>query len=193
MDLSCFNTSNIKSMYLMFYECSKLESVDVHTFNTSNVTDMSDMFYGCESLGSLDLSNFQIGYETSTSRMLANMPNLSSLTISSSMKRLNENACNGTGTRLSPCVIHAPQGFDFGTATDGPYFVWKSGCFCLPGSYAWGDVNHDGDVNITDVTLTVSKVLGNEATDFYIRNADINEDNMVNITDVTHIVNIILK
>ena len=193
LDLSCFNTSNIKSMYSMFYECSKLESVDVHTFNTSNVTDMTDMFYGCESLGSLDLSNFQIGYETSTSRMLANMPNLSSLKISSSMKRLNENACNGTGTRLSPCVIQAPQGFDFGTATDGPYFVWKSGCFRLPGSYAWGDVNHDGEVNITDVTLTVNKVLGNEATDFYIRNADINEDNMLNITDVTHIVNIILK
>ena len=34
----------------MFYKCSSLKSIDLSSFNTSNVKDMSSMFYGCSSL-----------------------------------------------------------------------------------------------------------------------------------------------
>lgn len=193
LDLSCFNTSNVKVMNRMFYYCRELESLDVHSFNTSNVTDMAYMFYKCESLRSLDLSNFYIGKETKTGCMLANMPKLSSLKISRSMSRLGDYDCSGTGTLHSPCVIQAPEGFDFGTETDGPYFMWKSGYFRLADSYAWGDVNHDGDVNITDVSTTVAKVLGHETGDFYMRNADFDEDHNLSVTDVTLLVRTILN
>ena len=192
LNLSSFNTSNVRVMKDMFSYCRELESVDVHTFNTSKVTDMSYMFYECKSLGSLDLSNFQIGEEAKTDLMLAGMSNLSSLKISRSMSRLANNACNATGTRLSPCVIQAPQGFDYGTETDGPYFVWKSGYFRLADSYAWGDVNHDGEVDIKDVAMTVNELLGIESKEFYIRNADFEEDNVISVADVMNIVNIIL-
>ena len=37
------------TMY-MFYKCSSLESIDLSSFNTTNVKDMSCMFYGCSSL-----------------------------------------------------------------------------------------------------------------------------------------------
>ena len=40
----------------MFYNCSKLEKINLSNFDTSSVTDMKEMFYGCESLTSLDLS-----------------------------------------------------------------------------------------------------------------------------------------
>ena len=34
----------------MFSECSSLQSINLSSFNTTNVKDMSEMFYGCSSL-----------------------------------------------------------------------------------------------------------------------------------------------
>ena len=42
----------------MFYDCNKLTSLNLSNFNTNNVKDMSCMFYGCSSLTSLNLFNF---------------------------------------------------------------------------------------------------------------------------------------
>ena len=58
LDLSCFNTSNVGNMESMFDGCSILTSLDLSNFNTSNVRNMCCMFYDCNSLMSLDLSNF---------------------------------------------------------------------------------------------------------------------------------------
>ena len=50
IDLSSFNTTNVKDMSGMFWGCSSLESIDLSSFNTTNVNDMSCMFYRCSSL-----------------------------------------------------------------------------------------------------------------------------------------------
>ena len=50
INLSSFNTTNVKDMSLMFYECSSLRSIDLSSFNTTNVEDMTWMFFGCSSL-----------------------------------------------------------------------------------------------------------------------------------------------
>ena len=78
---------------------------------------------------------------------------------------------------------------DFGKpqTLDDAEFSWT-----VVGGYDLGDVNHDGDVNVTDVTLTVNHVLGQNPTVFYEENADINQDGSINITDITNIVNLIL-
>ena len=34
----------------MFFSCKSLEPIDLSSFNTTNVKDMSCMFYGCYSL-----------------------------------------------------------------------------------------------------------------------------------------------
>ena len=60
LDLSNFNTNNVKDMMGMFYYCTSLTSLDLSYFNTQNVNDMNYMFYHCTSLTSLDLSNFNI-------------------------------------------------------------------------------------------------------------------------------------
>ena len=58
INLSNFNTSQVKSVNRMFYDCSLLSSIDFSNFNTSKVIDMKSMFEYCSSLKSLDLSNF---------------------------------------------------------------------------------------------------------------------------------------
>ena len=52
------DTTNVKNMRYMFYECSSLTKLDLNNFNTTNVTDMHSMFYECRSLTELDLKNF---------------------------------------------------------------------------------------------------------------------------------------
>ena len=58
LDLKFFDTKNVKNMQYMFYNCRKLESVNVHSFDTSQVTKMENIFSYCSSLTSLDLSSF---------------------------------------------------------------------------------------------------------------------------------------
>ena len=77
-----FNTSNVTSMYQMFYGCSSLTTLNLSNFNVSNVTDMGDMFYGCSSLTSLNLSNFNTSNVTNMMNMFANCSSLTSLNLS---------------------------------------------------------------------------------------------------------------
>ena len=42
----------------MFSDCSSLEELNLSKFNTSNVKTMFYMFYGCSSLTNIDLANF---------------------------------------------------------------------------------------------------------------------------------------
>ena len=53
-----------------------------------------------------------------------------------------------------------------------------------------GDVNGDGNVNITDVTILISMVL-TDATPTH--GADVNGDGAVNISDVTGLINMLLS
>ena len=71
-NLFSFNTTNVTYMDYMFYECQKLNSLDLSSFNTKNVTDMSYMFCECEKLKSLDLSSFVIQDETKMDNIFIN-------------------------------------------------------------------------------------------------------------------------
>ena len=53
LDLSNFNTTNVKSMYDMFSDCSSLKNLNISKFDTTNVYNMSSMFSGCSSLNSI--------------------------------------------------------------------------------------------------------------------------------------------
>ncbi|MBO4821235.1 MAG: starch-binding protein [Prevotella sp.] len=56
-----------------------------------------------------------------------------------------------------------------------------------------GDVNGDGSITVTDVTLMVDYILGKQNDNFIKDNADVNIDGTITITDVTALVNIILQ
>ena len=131
INLSHFDTSNVNNMYYMFNECEKLTSLDVSHFNTSNVTNFACMFVRCSSLTSLDLSNFDISKAERTSQLLRSCSALTLLSVSPTMTALEWNACNGVGSEESPCLLIAPEGFDYGVDTTGDYFQWRSGYFKL--------------------------------------------------------------
>ena len=80
-DLEYLNTENVTNMSSMFYNCSKLTSLDVTKFNTANVTDMSYMFDNCSKLTSLDVTNFNTEKVTSMSYMFSGCTNLTSLDV----------------------------------------------------------------------------------------------------------------
>ena len=63
----------------------------------------------------------------------------------------------------------------------------------VPVSTVTGDVNNDGEVNISDVTLYINYLLNDDATDFLIANADFNEDGEANISDVIDMINYLLN
>ena len=47
IDVSNFDTSNIKNLEHIFYECNKLKEIKgINKFNTKNVTNISGMFGG---------------------------------------------------------------------------------------------------------------------------------------------------
>ena len=83
VDLSGLDTSKVTSMFGMFGGCSSLASLDLSSFDTSKVTGMSNMFYGCSSLASLDLSSFDTSSAASMSFMFSGCSSLASLDLSS--------------------------------------------------------------------------------------------------------------
>ena len=58
IDLTGADTSGVKNMYGMFFQCQNLRKLDLSSFDTSRVNDMSNMFYYCKKLATLDLSGF---------------------------------------------------------------------------------------------------------------------------------------
>ena len=56
-----------------------------------------------------------------------------------------------------------------------------------------GDVNNDGNVNITDVTALINYLLSGDAGSVNLDAADVSGDSVVNITDVTSLINLLLK
>ena len=62
----------------------------------------------------------------------------------------------------------------------------------VPVTAQTGDVNGDGAVTITDVTMMVAHILGQKDRDFIHAVADANNDGDINITDVSEIIGIIL-
>ena len=77
--LEYLNTSEVKDMSSMFYDCQALTSIDLKHFNTKNVTDMSWMFCDCVALTSLDLKNFDTKNVTKMGSMFAGCAALTSL------------------------------------------------------------------------------------------------------------------
>ena len=66
------------------------------------------------------------------------------------------------------------------------YYTEKGQQTSLP-----GDINSDGEVNVSDVTALINKILG--TSDYSDAVCDINGDGEINVSDVTALINQILK
>ena len=56
---------------------------------------------------------------------------------------------------------------------------------------ATGDINGDGEINVSDVTALINKILGSST--YSDASCDINGDGEINVSDVTALINMILK
>ncbi len=79
LDLSSFNTENVKNMSNMFRNLRKVKSIDLSSFNTSNVESFRCTFYYMTGLESLDLSNFDFSSDTSLCYTFYYMESLKSI------------------------------------------------------------------------------------------------------------------
>lgn len=63
----------------------------------------------------------------------------------------------------------------------------------IPAPSSRGDVNGDGEIDINDVTLLISKALGMPITETFIEaNADLDGNTIIDINDVTELIDIVL-
>lgn len=84
----------------------------------------------------------------------------------------------------------------------GDYLPANKAWMNIPGEFPWapavthipGDVNHDGNVNVQDVTLIISHILGAEIEGkFCLDCADADGDHAIDVNDVTATISTILE
>jgi hypothetical protein len=80
--------------------------------------------------------------------------------------------------------------------TDNMLYYTDGSTFVIPSAvtYDLGDVNHDGFVNVADVTALIQYVLGNDPEPFYVEEANVSGDaeGEINVADVTALIAIVL-
>lgn len=156
--LNKLNTSNVTSMAYMFRNCQSLKSINWGSFQTKSAKNLSYMFYGCNGLESMNFSPFKNSATNNMEYMFANCNKLKVIDLSmldfssaadyrymfykceglqemripSTANNLAELAFFGVGTPTKPCLIYAPENFNFNVKTSGAYFQWKKGYFTLP-------------------------------------------------------------
>ena len=99
LELSNFNTENVKDMSWMFCGCMNLSYLDVTSLKTDNVTNMLAMFYGCYALKSLDVSHFNTGNVIDMHGMFFECTSLTQLDVS----HFNTENVTDMGNMFSGC------------------------------------------------------------------------------------------
>ena len=163
-----------------FYGCSKL--TDVHLSEGLNNIE-SYAFYSCRSLTHISIP--------STVTVLKDFafyecPSLVEVTVGFSTPLT---IGGSTFSNRRNATLYVPKGCvqDFKQAE-----YWRD-FKNIEEQRILGDVNHDGFVNIYDVTLMIDYILGLDPANFYVTEADINDDTFVNIYDVTLLIDYILN
>ena len=86
-NLQNLNTSEMTYMSSMFWNCSKIQSLDLSNFNTAKVKDMEAMFLECSDLQSIKLSSFNTEKVWTMERMFYGCKNCSLLIFQTSIRR----------------------------------------------------------------------------------------------------------
>ena len=107
VNLTNFKTSQVINMHGMFAVCNALTSLDLSKFNTSQVTEMTRMFWQCSSLTSLDLSNFDTSQVQKTNQMFLDCTKLEYINLNNfdeSNLNIYENMFDNVPENLLVCL-----------------------------------------------------------------------------------------
>ncbi len=200
---SSFSVARPKSTYSWFSDLASLTTVSgMENLNMSEVTTSGYMFNGCEKLASITLPNTikVIGYY-----MFGKCSSLTSIDIPASVDSIGKYAFSGCSKQEQVIVrFNKPLKIDVSTFPyrKNAYLYVPAGCMeafkaaqywkDFKGIYALGDVNHDGQITISDVMLIVDYILGKKPNGFYFDCADVNKDNMISVADVQIVVKLVV-
>jgi hypothetical protein len=137
-------------------------------------------FYYCSSLRDIDLpaSVSYIGYQA-----FYYCQRLNSVTSNAPVPPVVErDAFNNYSIRL-----YVPSGSE---PTYTSANCWSRFMTIIP--FFTGDVNNDGQVDVTDIMLIVGNILGDNPQDFFRSRADMDKNGIIDVTDVMLVVNVIL-
>ncbi len=81
LDVSKWNTGKVTIMHNMFCSCINLTELDVSKWNTANVTNMNGMFSECKNIKKLDVSNWDTQKVTGMGSMFSECKALTSIDI----------------------------------------------------------------------------------------------------------------
>ena len=168
LDLSSFDTSNSESMYRLFKNCTSLKKLDLTNFVTNKVNDMRSLFEGCS-----ELKAIYVGDGWSTEAATEETEFTGSVDMFKDCVKL----VGGAGTVYDDAHTNYEYAHvDGGSSNPGYFTAGPAPVFLL------GDVNHDNDVNVADVTALVN--LLNAGNIEYNEVADVDADGSVTNTDV---------
>ena len=150
-----------------------LESITgLRYLNTSEVTKMIGMFYRCTNLRTIYVgSGWSTAAVTSSGYMFNNCTSL----------------VGGQGTTWNDSN---PKDKTYAHIDGGPS---NPGYFTDKNAALRGDVNGDGNVNISDVTALIDYLLSGNPSGVNVTAADCNQDSSVNISDVTALIDYLLS
>ena len=85
INLSFFNTFNVKKMFQMFYNCENLKELDLSSFDITNVLDLEFMFGFCNNLNIINLSSFYTNNDVNTKYIFTGCGSLKTLILNHSI------------------------------------------------------------------------------------------------------------
>ncbi len=119
LDLSHFETGTVTDMSFMFSKCGALQSLVLgDNFLTQSVTSMDNMFAYCEVLPALDLTHFETSNVTNMDSMFKNMQALTELDLTS----FNTTSVTNANEMFYDCrklvTINVSKDFQLSSGTD---------------------------------------------------------------------------
>ena len=216
LDVSGFNTANVKGMAYMFDNCSELTSIDVSNFNTSKLISIAGMFNVCTKLTSIDLSQWRLPIGVYGDYMFWGCTNLIRVNLTnainasfafftathmfdhcSSLKTIYS-SCDwnfeiALGEMFEDCVsLVGGAGTTFNPSWIGEGIARIDRGESAPGYFTLlGDVNSDCKINISDVTALINLLLADDTNGY--AGADVDFNGIINIKDVTALINKLLS
>ena len=199
-------TYNVTGVYdFTFSNCDALTAVNMG----DNITSIGSWaFRNCTSLTSMTIP---AGVTIVENELFDGCTGLASVTIPAGVTAIRFRAFNGcTNLETITCYAEVPPTIIFNTFSSytATLYVpassvnaykaanyWKNFYDIQPigGTATRGDVNGDGNVNISDVTALINYLLSHNTTGVNVDAADCNQDNNVNISDVTALINYLLS